>query len=216
MTTLSRRSQGESIQIDLILSISDFSSRPWRILPPTWVIHLATRRPAHNTPIHMDLGPFSRKPYKKFMWIGVLWAGLDHPSGWQVSPWPAKKTTENIIQQQSSLKNRHETLHVNAQNLNCETKASHLPICGQAWANVSRLLINFVHVDQRVVGWSAGRHVDHPCGWQFSPWHARKVSVFAKRGTCKRGFRKLDIGHHRLHSNHISETWSNHDCHWQQ
>ena len=23
-------------------------------LPPTWVIHMATRRPAHNTPIHMD------------------------------------------------------------------------------------------------------------------------------------------------------------------
>ena len=23
---------------------------------PTWVIHMATCRPAHNTPIHMDLG----------------------------------------------------------------------------------------------------------------------------------------------------------------
>ena len=34
--------------------ISDFSSRPWRNLPPTWAIHMATRRPAHNTPIHMD------------------------------------------------------------------------------------------------------------------------------------------------------------------
>ena len=31
------------------------------------------------------------------------------------------------------------------------------------------------HVDQRVVGWSAGRHVDLPCGWQISPWPARKV-----------------------------------------
>ena len=38
--------------------ISDFSSRPWRNLPPTSVIHMATRRPAHNTPIHMDLVPF--------------------------------------------------------------------------------------------------------------------------------------------------------------
>ena len=28
------------------------------ILPPTWVIHMATCRPAHNTPIHMDLEPF--------------------------------------------------------------------------------------------------------------------------------------------------------------
>ena len=24
--------------------------------------------------------------------------------------------------------------------------------------------------------------------------------------------RKLDIGHHQLHSNYIQETWSNHDC----
>ena len=35
-----------------------------------------------------------------------------------------------------------------------------------------------VHVDGRVVGWSAGRHVDHPCGWQISPWPARKVTDF--------------------------------------
>ena len=74
--------------------ISDFSSRPWRNLPPTWVIHMATRRPAHNTPIHMDLVPFF------------------------------KRTTQEI------------------------------------------------HVDRRVVGWSAGRHVDHPCGGQISPWPA--------------------------------------------
>ena len=33
-----------------------------------------------------------------------------------------------------------------------------------------------VHVDRRVVGWSAGRHVDHPCGWQISPSPARKVT----------------------------------------
>ena len=33
-----------------------------------------------------------------------------------------------------------------------------------------------VHVDRRVVGWSAGRHVDHPCGGQISPWPARKVT----------------------------------------
>ena len=24
-----------------------------------------------------------------------------------------------------------------------------------------------VHADRRIVGWSAGRHVDHPCGWQL-------------------------------------------------
>ena len=41
-----------------LLIFSDISSRPWRNLPPTWVIHMATRRPAHNTPIHMDLVPF--------------------------------------------------------------------------------------------------------------------------------------------------------------
>ena len=32
------------------------------------------------------------------------------------------------------------------------------------------------HVERRVVGWSAGRHVDHPCGCQISPWLARKVT----------------------------------------
>ena len=37
-------------------------------------------------------------------------------------------------------------------------------------------------------------------------------SAFAKRGACKRGVRKLGIGHHQLHSNYILETWSNHDC----
>ena len=57
---------------------------------------IAARRPAHNTPIHMDLVPF------------------------------LKKTIQEI------------------------------------------------HVDQRVVRWSAGRHVDHPCGGQISPWTARK------------------------------------------
>ena len=28
----------------------------------------------------------------------------------------------------------------------------------------------------QVVGWSAGRHVDHPCGGQITPWPARKVT----------------------------------------
>ena len=36
--------------------------------------------------------------------------------------------------------------------------------------------IQEIHVDRRVVGWSAGRHVDHPCGGQISPWPARKVT----------------------------------------
>ena len=31
-------------------------------------------------------------------------------------------------------------------------------------------------MDQRVVGWSAGRHVDHPCAGQSSPRPARKVT----------------------------------------
>ena len=26
------------------------------------------------------------------------------------------------------------------------------------------------------MGWSAGRHVDHPCGGEISPWPARKVT----------------------------------------
>ena len=36
--------------------------------------------------------------------------------------------------------------------------------------------IQEIHVDRRVVGWSAGRHVDRPCGGQISPWPARKVT----------------------------------------
>ena len=32
------------------------------------------------------------------------------------------------------------------------------------WLSLKR---HQVHVDQRVVGWSAGRHVDHPCGGKF-------------------------------------------------
>ena len=26
------------------------------------------------------------------------------------------------------------------------------------------------------MGWSAGRHVDHPCGGQISPWPASKAT----------------------------------------
>ena len=36
--------------------------------------------------------------------------------------------------------------------------------------------IQEIHVDRRVVGWSAGRHVDHPREVQISPWPARKVT----------------------------------------
>ena len=43
-----------------------------------------------------------------------------------------------------------------------------------------------IHVDRRVVGWSAGRHVDHPCGGQNLPWPARKITEcndFEKNGS---------------------------------
>ena len=48
----------------------------------------------------MDLVPFYREPYKKSMWIGVLWAGLrvamwiTHVGGGQILPWPARKVTD--------------------------------------------------------------------------------------------------------------------------
>ena len=54
------------------------------------------------------------------------------------------------------------------------------------------LLVSFsfkrpqVHVDRRVVGWSAGRHVDHPCGWQ-TPWPPRK---FPETTTVWSGFQQ--------------------------
>ena len=31
-----------------------------------------------------------------------------------------------------------------------------------------------IRVNRRVMGWSAGRHVYHPCGWQILSWPARK------------------------------------------
>ena len=61
--------------------ISDFSSRPWRNLPPTWVIH---RRPADQPTTRrstLTWGLIKEKPHKKFMWICALWAGL------QVAMW---------------------------------------------------------------------------------------------------------------------------------
>ena len=69
-----------------------------KFAPPIWAIHKETRRPAHNTLIHVD-----------FLY-GSLY-----------------KTQK-------------------------------------------------IHVDRRVVGWSAGLHVDRPCGGQISPWPARKVT----------------------------------------
>ena len=45
-----------------------------------------------------------------------------------------------------------------------------------------------IRVDRRVVGWSAGLHVDRPHGGQISPWPARKVtetrSFFGGGGGC--------------------------------
>ena len=45
------------------------------------------------------------------------------------------------------------------------------------WLSIKR---HQVHVDRRVVGWSVGRHVAHPCGGQISPWPARKVTENTK------------------------------------
>ena len=112
--------------------ISDFSSRPWRNLPPTWVIHMATRRPAHNTPIHMDLGPFLKKTMQE------------------------------------------------------------------------------VHVDRRVVGWSAHRYVDHPCGWPFSPWLARKATEKSKDRKEHCGVAMLPWKSHTSQGN-TSDVWERFD-----
>ena len=43
-----------------------------------------------------------------------------------------------------------------------------------------------IHVDLRVVGWSAGRYVDHPCGGQISPWPARKIAENELRNNLSR------------------------------
>ena len=63
-----------------------------------------------------------------------------------------------------------------------------------------------IHVDQRVVDWSAGRHVDHPCGRQISPWPARKVTEDSPLKSWKfkhlegAGFSQQTAGNRRLGS----------------
>ena len=82
------------------MKISDLSSRPWRnVPPPTWAIHMATRRPAHNTPIHMDfLYRFLSKRHQVHVDRRVAgWSTgrhVDHPCGGLISPWSARKVTE--------------------------------------------------------------------------------------------------------------------------
>ena len=77
---------------------SDFSSRPWRNLPPIWAIHMATRRPVHMKPIRMDfLYGFSLKRHQVHVDRHVVGSSagrhVDHPRGGQISPWPARKVT---------------------------------------------------------------------------------------------------------------------------
>ena len=51
---------------------SDFSMK----FAPTWVINMATPDQPTTRRSTWTWGRFKRKPYKKSMWIGVLWAGL--------------------------------------------------------------------------------------------------------------------------------------------
>ena len=81
-------------------NISDFSSKPWRNVPPTWLSHMATRRPAHNTPIHVDfLCGFCLKRQEIHVDRRVCGLVCGSPRGspmWgQISPWPARVVTEN-------------------------------------------------------------------------------------------------------------------------
>ena len=78
--------------------VGDFSSRPWRSLPPTWVIHMAPAdRPQHADP--HGLGAFLKKTIQEIhvdRRVVDRSAGhhVDHPCGWQISPWPTRKVTE--------------------------------------------------------------------------------------------------------------------------
>ena len=51
-----------------------------KLAPPHGLIHMATCRPPHNTPIHMDFLYGSLLKGTKSMWIGVLWACLPRES----------------------------------------------------------------------------------------------------------------------------------------
>ena len=79
--------------------VSDFSDRPWQNLP----IHMATRRPAQNTPIHMHLVASLKETIQEVDvdrrvvgWSAVC--HVDHPCGWQITPWPASKVTERALE----------------------------------------------------------------------------------------------------------------------
>ena len=91
----SQNFKGRSLQCGFV---SHFSSRPWRNLPPIWVIHMATRRPGHNTLIHMDFLSLSRSHTRNP--CGSACCGLvcvspcGSPMWGQISPWPARKVTE--------------------------------------------------------------------------------------------------------------------------
>ena len=69
-----------------------------------------------------------------------------------------------------------------------------------------------IHVDRRVVGWSAGRHVDHPCGEQISPWPARKVTDYnichPSEYLIEWAILRSHAGTHVLRQSHNSRRWS--------
>ena len=66
------------------------------------------------------------------------------------------------------------------------------------------------------VAWGGGWPRDNGSICSFGISAKTKRAGFAKRGACKRGLRKLGHRTYQVHSNYITETWSNHDCHWQQ
>ena len=46
-----------------------------------------------------------------------------------------------------------------------------------------------IHVDRRLVGWSAGRHVDHPCGGQISRPARNVTNILRNYENCSDIFR---------------------------
>ena len=67
-----------------------------------------TVRPAHNTPIHMDWVPFLKKPYKKSMWIGAMWAG---PRVAMWIPHVGGKFCHGLLEESLIIETRNDYLH---------------------------------------------------------------------------------------------------------
>ena len=142
---------------------------------------MAARRPAHNTPRPHGLGAFlirqEKRAQRLSFWVrrppgGV---GVFHTKGWWPKtscppsklclPWVSKRGIRDVPGILPGCPGPLAVFKSLCKKTSCAFFVPYL-----------KKTIQEIHVDRRVVGWSAGRHVDCPWGGQISPWPARKVT----------------------------------------